>query len=114
MFASLTTYSEFWFLHVFHTLLKIAYPFSAKRLENWHYFKVVYVAEVITAVVLGCFPFAVISLMNKFTMMQFPAFICYPDDVILAFYAFALPLILLQMTGISATIILAMVLYNVS
>ena len=74
----------------------------------------VYAGEVITAVVLGCFQFAVISFMKKFTMMQFPAFICYPDDVTLAFYTFALPLILLQMTGTSATIILAMVLYNVS
>ena len=114
VFASLTTYSEFWFLHIFHTLLKLAYPFLAKRFENWHYFRVAYATEVIAAMVLGCLPFAVISFMNKFTMMQFPGFICYPDDVTLVFYTFTLPLILLQMTGTSATIILAVVLYNVS
>ena len=68
----------------------------------------------IIAIVFGCLPFAVISLMNKFTIMQFPAFTCQPDDVTITFYAFVLPMILLQMIGTSATIMLAMVLYNVS
>ena len=52
--------------------------------------------------------------MNKFTMMQFPAFTCQPDGVAIIFYAFVLPMIFLQMIGTSATIMLAMVLYNVS
>ena len=114
VFAGLSTYSVFWFLHTFHVLLKLACPFHAQKFEDWHYFKVVYAAEVTIAVVLGCLPFAVISLMNKFTMMQFPTFACQPDDVAITFYAFVLPMIFLQMMGTSATIILAVVLYNVS
>ena len=114
MFSGLSTYSGFWFLHVFHILLKLARPFYAQKFEDWHYFKVVHAAEITMAVVLGCLPFAVISSMNKFTTTQFPAFACQPDDVSITFYTFVLPMILLQMTGISATVILAVVLYNVS
>ena len=94
--------------------MKLAHPFQAQKFEDWHYFKLVYAAEVIIAIVLGCLPFAVISLMNKFTMMQFPTFTCQPDDVAITFYAFVLPMIFLQMIGTSATIMLAVVLYNVS
>ena len=101
-------------MHIVHILLKLAYPFKAKKFEDWRYFKVIYVAEIISVILLGCLPFAIISLMEGFTMIQFPAFTCQPNDITMTFYAFTLPGIIIQMTGTSATIALAVVLYNVS
>ena len=95
-------------------MLKLAYPFLAKKFEDWRYFKVIYVAEIIIPIVLGCLPFAIILSMNKFNFVQFPAYSCYPEDATIAFYAFTLPVILLQMVGTAATIMLVVVLYNVS
>jgi len=112
--ASFVTYGEFWFLHIAHTLFKLSCPFSAKKFEQWRYFKVICAAEFTVAVVFGCLPFLIILLLNRFTMAQFPAFYCQADDVAIVFYAFILPLILLQITGTSAMIILTVVLYNVS
>ena len=114
VYAGLTIYAEFWFLHLIHTLLKLAYPFLAQKFENCHYFKVIYAAEVIIPIVLGCVPFAIISSMSRFNMVQFPANSCYPDNVTIIFYAFTLPVILIQMAGTAATIMLVVVLYNVS
>lgn len=112
--ASFVTYSEFWFLHIVHTLFKLSFPFLAKKFEEWHYFKVICAAEITIAIVFGCLPFAIVSLMDRFTMAQFPAFFCQADDIALVFYTFVFPLILLQIIGTSAMIVLAVVLYNVS
>ena len=74
----------------------------------------IYAAEIIVPIILGCVPSGIMSLMNRFTMIQFPAFACFPNNIDIAFYTFTLPVILLQMIGTSATIMLGVVLYNVS
>ena len=109
IFAIISLYCYFWFLYTLHLFLRVANPIRMVRLEQSKYSRMIHIAEVTIAVLLGTVPYIFFAIYSKFHITTFPPLYCGANPVY-NFYGTILPTVLVS----CATLIMMLfVLYKI-
>ena len=114
--ASLTTglgfqyaglvYVMFWIFHISILLWGTVFPFRARSYETRGYFRYIHIAMVVAAVVVPLESVGVILGTGGLTIPRFPPVACFARDTDATYFAFVLPVSIMNATGVSMIVII--------
>jgi len=98
----------FWLLYVCHLALKVFYPLKSAKLFKSDYSRIIYIAEILTILLIGSIPAIVLAIGSNYRIISFPPIYCGVDSTY-RIYVLFIPVLV---TNGTMMILMSLVVYS--